>query len=208
MIAAKKADQLTLVNCQESGLERDQVSAPALVLAFTHCHRPRLFAITFMTAIDTSRRAFLRGEARIADAGTRMPFAVAAFADQCRRCDDCIKVCEEGILVQGDGGFPSVDFARGGCTFCGDCARACTHQALDTAVAPAWSLIAVVAEDCVARNGVTCRSCGEVCEARAVRFALRVGGPAVPAIDAAQCTGCGFCVAVCPTQSIQMREAA
>lgn len=158
--------------------------------------------------IDPSRRAFLQGGVPIAEVGTFMPFATDVFADRCRRCDDCIRVCEEGILVRGDGGYPRVDFSRGGCTFCGACAKACSYEALDVHRSPAWSLYAELGGGCLADQGVTCRACGEACDARAIRFQLRVGGPALPAIDAAQCTGCGHCLAVCPTETIQMREAA
>ena len=73
-----------------------------------------------------------------------MPWAVAEFTAACERCDDCIKACEESVLVAGDGGYPTVDFDRGGCTFCGACVRACQHGALDGDLARPWLLLSLI----------------------------------------------------------------
>lgn len=159
-----------------------------------------------MTTINTARRAFFRGNAvRIAH---QVPWAIDAFEDACRRCDDCVRACEEAILTAGDGGFPTVDFRRGGCTFCGACVAACQYGALDRAVSPPWRLAAGIGENCLSARGITCRSCGDACGAGAIRFCLAVGGRALPELDQAQCTGCGDCVAICPANVIQIEEAA
>ena len=55
---------------------------------------------------------------------------------------------------------------------------------------------------CVERHGVSCRRCAEVCDRSAIRILAREGRGAV--IDAAACTGCGDCVAVCPVEAIAM----
>ncbi|MGB5251654.1 MAG: 4Fe-4S dicluster domain-containing protein, partial [Sedimenticolaceae bacterium] len=78
-----------------------------------------------MTTINAARRAFLKRSIGPTRIDHHMPWAVAAFCDLCRRCDDCIRACEESVVVRGDGGFPTVDFNRGGCSFCGACAHAC-----------------------------------------------------------------------------------
>jgi ferredoxin-type protein NapF len=83
-----------------------------------------------MTTINVSRRAFLRGRGERALRAPRMPWTVADFVAVCERCDDCIPVCETGVLTRGDGGFPTVDFTRGGCTFCGACVGVCPVQAI------------------------------------------------------------------------------
>jgi ferredoxin-type protein NapF len=159
-----------------------------------------------MTKINTARRAFLRGNS--VSVAHHVPWAVEAFEGMCRRCDDCIHACEEAILTIGDGGFPTVDFARGSCTFCGACAAACRYGALDRAVSPAWQIRPTVGGDCLSRRGVTCRSCGDACESRAISFQLALGGRALPQVDPVTCNGCGACVAVCPTQAVQIEEAA
>lgn len=160
-----------------------------------------------MTTINTARRAFLRGRVAPDAITRRMPWAVAAFVDVCRRCDDCIDACEESVLVTGDGGFPTVDFQRGGCTFCGACARACRYHALDTGLAPPWRLEASIGDGCLSARGITCRACSDACAARAIRFQLQVGGRAIPSLDSSICNGCGSCIAICPTHVIQIQEA-
>lgn len=103
----------------------------------------------------------------------------------------------------GSGGFPEVSFAGAGCTFCGDCGRACEAAALSVAgrAAP-WTATAAIDASCLSRAGVACRVCGERCEAAAITFRLAPGGVADPIIDTAACTGCGTCVAPCPADAI------
>ncbi len=137
-----------------------------------------------------------------------MPWTVAAFFDLCRRCDDCVRTCEESVVVRGDGGFPTVDFQRGGCTFCGACARACGHGALDRQGRPAWHLGVEIGEHCLSARGITCRACGDACGGRAIRFQLQTGGRAIPLVNDSLCSGCGSCIATCPIQVIQIKEAA
>jgi len=159
-----------------------------------------------MTTINTARRAFFRGSAvRIEHL---VPWAVDAFEDVCQRCDDCIRACEESILIAGDGGFPTVDFRRGACTFCGACADACRHAALDRRISPPWRLLATIGDACLSAKGVTCRSCGDACDQQAIRFQLQTGGRALASLDPSRCNGCGDCVATCPVQVIQIQEAA
>jgi ferredoxin-type protein NapF len=153
----------------------------------------------------TSRRDFLRGRRGRAETVLRPPWAIpaGAFEDCCTRCDECLRRCPTGILVQGDGGFPTVDFSRGECTFCGDCVAACApHALLPVAGEPAWSLRAQISEACLARQGVECRVCGEACGEGAIRFRPRIGGVALPELDETACTGCGACLAPCPSQAI------
>jgi ferredoxin-type protein NapF len=62
---------------------------------------------------------------------------------------------------------------------------------------------AVVLSTCLALRSIACMSCRDACAADAVRFRLVRGG-AHPSIDAARCTGCGECVAVCPAAAIEL----
>ena len=157
--------------------------------------------------VDASRRGFLRGRPR-PRAEIRPPWSLpeSAFIDRCTRCGDCLTACPEKILVLGDGGFPTVDFARGECTFCGACAAACQPLVLVRREGlPAWPYKALVGEACLPRRGVECRVCGDFCDVRAIRFPPRLGGSPLPEVNLETCTGCGACVAPCPTAAITIR---
>lgn len=71
----------------------------------------------------------------------------------------------------------------------------------------AESIKAEIGTACIAFKQVVCRSCGDACEARAIRFKLRAGGVAVPVLDAESCTGCGACIAPCPVAAIAFHRA-
>ncbi len=158
-----------------------------------------------------SRRQLFRGDIRGRDVPQRPPWACSEsqFPEACERCDDCVRACPESIIKIGDGGYPKIVFAAGGCTFCGECLTACRGRALkgDPEHDAPWTLKAVIASSCLAEQGVVCRSCGEVCDERAIRFRLRVGGAAQPHLDADLCTGCGYCVGVCPAGAVSIENA-
>lgn len=64
------------------------------------------------------------------------------------------------------------------------------------------SRIAAVGSGCLPLRGVDCQICRDVCPAEAIRFRPRRGGPFLPDIRAAACTGCGDCGRACPTGAI------
>ncbi len=112
-------------------------------------------------------------------------------------------------MVRGAAGFPTIDFrlGTGECTFCGECAAACQPAALKVAAdAPPWRLKAAIGEACLALKDIVCRSCGDRCNAGAIRFRPRLGGAARPELDAAACTGCGACIGVCPSAAIAVNQ--
>ena len=182
-----------------------------------------------MSAPDMSRRFFLRGKvAASAPLVVRPPWALpeARFTEQCKRCDDCIDACPEKIIVQGDGGFPEVNFKLGECTFCARCAESCEAGAFhyfdagnsisrsddqqhDICAKPAnaWDLVVAIRPNCLAMNAIVCRACGDNCEEQAIRFQLKPGGVSEPIISQEECTGCGACVAVCPVDSVSIKPA-
>ena len=162
-----------------------------------------------MESAVLSRRSFLRGRIRSVAPAQRPPWALdeAAFIERCTRCDACIRACPTDILVPAEGGYPSVDFSRGECTFCGECVSRCEPAALrrDSVADEAWPIRARIGESCLAANGVECRVCGENCPTNAIRFTLRVGGAALPALSLESCNGCGACFAPCPVRAIAVK---
>jgi len=158
--------------------------------------------------VDLSRRRLLRGTLAGTASPRRPPWALAEkdFTAHCDRCGDCITACPEGIIRAGSGGFPEVDFGARGCSLCGDCLTACGVKALrrDPEEGAPWDLAAEIGAACIAHYGVVCRSCGEACGEGAIRFRLRVGGAAEPMLDRDLCTGCGWCVGVCPVRAVRV----
>jgi len=68
--------------------------------------------------------------------------------------------------------------------------------------------VAVVSDGCFAAKGIYCRSCGDICAERAIRFTLQTGGRATVAIDAELCTACGDCAPICPAAAISIPRVA
>jgi ferredoxin-type protein NapF len=158
------------------------------------------------------RRAVLTARLAGERPAVRPPWSLpeGRFRDACEPCERCIQACPEGIIVAGAGRYPEVDFTHGGCTFCGDCRPACPTGAIVAADigdgSQPWSIKAVIDETCLATREVECRACEDHCEPSAIRFTPVLGGPAPPRIDGGQCTGCGFCVSVCPVNAITVME--
>jgi ferredoxin-type protein NapF len=161
--------------------------------------------------VDSSRRNFLRARVKPATAPFRPPWAgsEAEFIEQCNRCGECILACARsgnGLLQFGDGSYPVAVFNPASCSLCGDCLSACTRSgsiAL-SAERPRWQLTIAINDSCLTRQQVVCRTCGEHCDAGALRFTPQLGSVAVPQLDTDRCSGCGDCLANCPTQAIAM----
>lgn len=151
-----------------------------------------------------SRRALLRGRLR-GEPVLRPPWTIAEslFTDACVGCGDCVRACPEQVLEQGAGGLPVFDPRRGECSFCGDCAAACREPLFLPLEHRPWTLRAVVGQGCLAANGVVCSSCRDACGTAAIRFAPSRSVP-VPEVLADRCTGCGACVAGCPTGALSL----
>ncbi|MCG9595653.1 ferredoxin-type protein NapF [Vibrio sp. Isolate25] len=126
------------------------------------------------------------------------------FTDQCTRCGKCSDACETQIIVKGDGGFPQVDFSVDECTFCYQCAEVCPEPLFSSKNEQPWNVKATINESCLAKQNVDCRSCSDMCEPMAITFKLEVGKVAQPNINLDECNGCGACVSVCPTSSINV----
>jgi len=160
-----------------------------------------------MPSVHT-RRQFLRMGLKDRSTPLRPPWALneASFLDVCTRCGDCISQCPEHVLVpETAGGYPRIEFTRGECTFCRSCVDACPTPALNGTLVYPWMAKAHIGEKCLATQHVVCRTCGEQCEAGVIKFTPALGGVFLPSIDLDACTGCGGCVASCPTQAIEVR---
>jgi ferredoxin-type protein NapF len=64
--------------------------------------------------------------------------------------------------------------------------------------------LARIGAACVEPRGVTCRRCGDSCDANAISFRLIGRGRAEARVDEAACTGCGECAPVCPVEAITL----
>lgn len=65
--------------------------------------------------------------------------------------------------------------------------------------------VLLVSEACFLNSAIYCRSCGDMCQERAIRFIMKSGGCADMIIDAELCTGCGDCVSVCPANALTLQ---
>ena len=159
------------------------------------------------TGTRAKRAPDLRAFEPPADNAPRPPWARAgdAFDQACTRCGKCVDACPTHVL-RIDHGRLRVDYADGECTFCGACATVCPEPAFDLAAHAAnarpWNVVARIDSTCLARLGVECVSCGDACEAHAIRFRVHGGSVADPRVDPHLCTGCGACVRVCPASAI------
>lgn len=152
---------------------------------------------------------FLRGDFK-GEVAQRPPWSISEdlFTTTCDRCDKCIKACPPRILKRGASGFPEMNFSKAGCDFCQACAQNCPTKAIHLTPSnqdTPWQLAATFKNNCLSENGVVCRSCGDVCETRAIRFKLVVGGAAMIEMNSLQCNGCGECVSLCPVGAIEMK---
>ena len=133
----------------------------------------------------------------------RPPYFVdEADFEKCSKCEDkpCAKVCEEQIIVIEDE-KPVLDFSKSGCTFCDECAKVCEEGVLSIEARRLLPRLSIDILSCLAWQKTVCSMCKDVCFDNAILFS----GLFNPEISE-KCTGCGFCVGVCPTQAIKVGE--
>ena len=127
-----------------------------------------------------------------------------SFLNMCIECEGiCSTVCEENIIVLHNDKTPYLVFDSLGCTFCDACALACPKGVLS--LEHKNNIDAIFEIDmlkCLSWNTTMCFSCKDPCLNNAIEF-LRMFRPSIK-FDL--CTGCGFCVSVCPTQAISYKK--
>ncbi|VAX20767.1 hypothetical protein MNBD_NITROSPINAE01-1187 [hydrothermal vent metagenome] len=134
------------------------------------------------------------------------PWAVTDFNEKCDRCGDCATACPTGVISlypkeTGDmAGVPYLNFLSSMCDFCGDCAIACKPNAINRETGKKNLGLAVANNACLVTKNVICDVCLDYCQERAITIA-----PGVIKIDAGKCTGCGSCVAPCPTRALEVK---
>jgi len=161
--------------------------------------------------MDAQRRNFLRGRFSANKTAVLLPWLKSSreFYSQCSRCMECQSSCPENIIATDDYGYPQINFKYGECVFCGECTKACPASLFVTDLnTRPWKYIASFGNTCLTIQGVSCQSCQDSCESRAIRFRYHVGLSPQPSLTADACTGCGACVSVCPTFAISIQAAA
>ncbi|EFX90547.1 ferredoxin-type protein NapF [Actinobacillus ureae] len=163
------------------------------------------------------RRSFLRGHflnalqtEQVKQQGhnaIRPPWTnLADFYQKCTACNNCISACETQIIIKGASGYPEIDFNRGECTFCQACVKSCEADVFLAITEQPWTHKVEVQDSCLLKQRVECRSCGDSCESRAIRFRPALGGIANLVLDLTACNGCGACLSVCPTKAIRINK--
>ncbi|QLB21017.1 ferredoxin-type protein NapF [Vespertiliibacter pulmonis] len=168
-----------------------------------------------LTDTALSRRHFLRGSflntlknEQIKRQGYQPiypPWAdITNFLQKCTQCNQCITACETQILIKGANGYPEIDFTQGKqeCTFCQACVQSCPEPIFRSTDENAWQHKIEIKPNCLAKNGIECRSCQDNCEARAIKFKREIGKVSSPILALELCNGCGACLSTCPSQSI------
>ncbi len=156
------------------------------------------------TISNPSRRRLFRG--KIAQENVlRLPWVISeeVFIQQCDQCQDCLTVCETNIIVKDNQGFPKVDFSLGECTFCNACTDSCKKPMFVEERTIPWPAAINISSKCLATNNVFCQSCQDVCESKAIKFNLAIGGVPKPELTNEDCNSCGACIATCPQDAIK-----
>jgi len=161
-----------------------------------------------------SRADFLRGGFTSSAQPIRPPWAVSEpiFLDICQRSNDCIRACPENIIIKNTGGFPTIDFKLGECTFCKRCLENCPTGALELSddnsksVHSPWQLSVEISPICLSSKKIECRICLDQCEPEALQMKPTIGGPRAPTFNQNLCTGCGACVRPCPVNAIKVAQ--
>lgn len=121
--------------------------------------------------------------------------------NECFTCEAmCVSACEEKIIHRDNQGVPFVDFKTSGCSDCHKCLDACTPNVLGDPTKFIQGHAKIKMITCISHQGTICFSCKEPCLENAIVFK----GMLNPIILPEKCTGCGYCIGVCPTGAIEV----
>ncbi len=155
--------------------------------------------------IFASLSSALKGEKGESETPIRPPYNSDSdlFHRLCPECVDkpCAKVCEEEIIVIAEDGTPKLSFSNRGCTFCDACLEACEAGVLsDKTIDFINAKVEIDVLKCMAWHQSICSSCKDPCLEDAIAFL----GLFRPEIAPDRCTGCGWCIPVCPSYAIKI----
>jgi ferredoxin-type protein NapF len=128
-----------------------------------------------------------------------------SFSKECISCEDtpCITFCQEKIIVLKEDHTPVLQFQNSGCTYCDECAIHCPKEVLSVEnKAHIDKNFEIDMLQCMSWSNTMCFSCKDPCLEDAIEFL----GIFKPSINLEKCTSCGFCVGVCPTNAIILKE--
>lgn len=127
---------------------------------------------------------------------------IDSFDKGCLTCEnECATFCEENIIFMDDVNRPFIDFSKGGCTYCDECAKNCPNDVLKVEFKKQIDLkIEIDILSCMSWHNTMCFSCQEPCYENAIEFI----GMFRPTINTQTCTSCGFCVNICPSSAIKI----
>lgn len=133
---------------------------------------------------------------------TRPPYALLNETfEGCKTCEAmCVTACEENIIRLDDQKIPFLDFQTTGCSDCHKCLEACIPNVLNDPNRFIQGHAKITMMNCMSHHGTICFSCKEPCLENAIVFK----GMLHPIILPEKCTGCGYCIGVCPSGAIEM----
>ena len=128
---------------------------------------------------------------------------VTLFHKLCIECETkCDTVCEEDVIKIAQDGTPYLAFHINGCSYCDECAIACTSDVLRVEDKKTINAgIRINESKCLSWQGVMCFSCKDPCLDNAIDFKAMF----MPTINQDKCTSCGFCISRCPTSAIDIK---
>jgi ferredoxin-type protein NapF len=137
-----------------------------------------------------------------------LPPGLNVSIEACTHCEsECVGACPENIIYEHPethlyGFIPYLDFTVSGCTYCGECTKACPSTFHDQDAHNAIGKLNINLEKCLSLNGVFCMSCVGKCsfsalaldERRQLHYSME------------SCNGCGMCVGICPVNALKVQS--